>query len=132
MGKIHFAINYISVEYHLKAYHNYEHTLAKRPVKIWVYLEKNSSWLKIYQWKVSLIPIGKISTLFKHWARIRIIPECKRFIFIWFTLRREYKTPISWYSYRDGIAKLSKGFVFVRLLLWYLWDIRGIISIYYT
>ena len=31
---IHFVINYFSVEYHLKAYHNYEHTLAKRPVKI--------------------------------------------------------------------------------------------------
>ena len=31
---IHFAIKYLLVEYHLKAYHNYVHILAKRPVKI--------------------------------------------------------------------------------------------------
>ena len=73
LSLIHFAIKYLSVEYHLKAYHNYVHILAKRPVKIWVYLEKNSSWRKIYQWRVSPIRIGKILTLLKHWARITTI-----------------------------------------------------------
>ena len=57
------------MEYHLKAYPNYEHTLARKPVKIWVYLEKNSSWRKIYQWKVSPIRIGKILIVFNFWTR---------------------------------------------------------------